>query len=65
MPPPTGDPGRQLILLKFTVGFLVVFALIILMLPGVIPKPLRILVAMTDLVAAATIWLLGRQRIKR
>lgn len=62
---PTGDPGRQLLLLKFTVGFLVVFAVLILMLPGVIPKPLRILVAATDLVAAAVIWLLGRQKIKR
>ncbi len=65
MPPPTGDPHRQLFLLKFCVGFLVVFAIIILMLPGVIPKPLRILVAVTDLAAAAALWLLGRQKIKR
>ncbi|WP_221030354.1 hypothetical protein [Actomonas aquatica] len=64
MPPPTGDPGRQLILLKFAVGFLVLFALLILMLPGIIPKPLRILIAFTDLAAAAALWLLGRQKIK-
>ena len=62
---PTGDPQRQLFILKFTVGFLVLFALVILMLPGVIPKPIRILVAVTDLIAAAAIWLLGRQKIKR
>ncbi len=65
MPPPTGDPDRQLFILKFTVGFLVLFALVILMLPGVIPKPIRILVAVTDLIAAAAIYLLGRQKIKR
>ncbi len=65
MPPPTTDPGRQLFLLKFCVGFLIVFALIILMLPGVIPKPLRILIAVTDLIAASALWLLGRQKIKR
>lgn len=65
MPPSSNDPGRQLFLLKFTVGFLVVFALIILLLPGVIPKPLRILIAVTDLIAAAAVWLLGRQKIRR
>ncbi len=65
MPAPTGDPGRQLILLKLAVGFLILFAFVILLLPGVIPKPLRILVAVTDLCAAAAIWLLGRQKIKR
>ncbi|MCF3649757.1 hypothetical protein [Synoicihabitans lomoniglobus] len=63
--PPHGDPRRQLFLLKFSVGFLIFFALIILVLPGVIPKPLRIFIAVIDLLAAATIWLLGRQKFPR
>ena len=58
-----GDPKRQLMLLKLTVAILLGIAFIILLLPGPIPKPIRIVIAMTDLVAAAAIWLLGRQRI--
>ncbi|MCC5024216.1 MAG: hypothetical protein J6386_16135 [Candidatus Synoicihabitans palmerolidicus] len=63
--PSSGDPQRQLFLLKVSVGFLVLFALVILAIPGVIPKPLRILIAAADLIAAATIWLLGRQKLNR
>lgn len=65
MRPPSGDPQRQHFLLNLSVGFLVVFALFILVLPGPIPKVIRLLAAGTDLAAAAAIWLLGRQKLKR
>lgn len=62
---PSGDPRRQLLLLKITVAVLLTTAFLILVVPGPIPKPIRITVATTDLVAAAAIWLLGRQRLNR
>ena len=52
-------------LLKLTVAILLAVAFLILVLPGGIPKPIRIGVAMIDVIAAAVIWLLGRQRIRR
>lgn len=57
------DPGRARILLKIAIIVLLVVAFLILVLPGPIPKPLRIVVAVTDLIAAATIWLVGRQKL--
>ncbi len=63
--PPSGDSGRQLMLLKLTVAILLGVAFLILILPGGIPKPIRIGIAMIDVIAAAVIWLLGRQRLMR
>ncbi len=63
--PPSGHVGRQLLLLKLVVAVLLGVAFLILILPTGIPKPLRIGVAVIDVIAAATIWLLGVQRLKR
>ncbi|MFI5358343.1 MAG: hypothetical protein ACHQ4G_13510 [Opitutales bacterium] len=38
-------------------------ALIVLVLPVRLPLPVRLGVAFTDLVAAATVWLVGRQKL--
>jgi len=62
-PHPTGDPGRQSLLLKLAVAVLLAVAFIILVVPGPIPKPIRIGVALTDLIAAAAIWVMGKQRL--
>lgn len=62
--PRGGDKSRQLMMLKLTVAVLLGVAFLILILPMGIPKPIRIVVAMTDLIAAATIWLLGKQRLR-
>ncbi|MBT5901324.1 MAG: hypothetical protein HOH58_04360 [Opitutaceae bacterium] len=61
--PPKGDRSRQLMLLKLTVSVLLGVAFLILVIPGPIPKPIRIVIAMTDLIAAAAIWLMGKQRL--
>ena len=61
--PPERDRSRQLMLLKLTVSILLIVAFLILVLPGPIPKLIRIVIAMTDLIAAAVIWLLGKQRL--
>jgi Na+/H+ antiporter NhaD/arsenite permease-like protein len=63
MTQPHSDPNRQRLLLKLAVIILLAVAFIILIAPGPIPKPLRVGVALTDLIAAATIWLLGRQKL--
>lgn len=60
---PGGNKSRQLMMLKLTVAVLLGVAFLILILPVGIPKPIRIIVAMTDLTAAAAIWLLGKQRL--
>lgn len=52
-------------MLKLTVAMLLAVAFLILVLPGAIPKPVRIVVAMMDLVAAGAIWVLGKQRLGR
>ncbi len=63
--PSAPDPSRQLFMLKLTVAMLLAVAFLILVLPGAIPKPVRIVVAMMDLVAAGAIWVLGKQRLGR
>lgn len=67
LPTPSGGhhPARQRFVLQATVVILVLVAVLILVLPIRIPKPLRIIMALTDLVAAAVIWLLARQRFGR
>jgi hypothetical protein len=44
---------------------LVLAAVLILVLPVKLPLPLRLGVAFTDLVAAAAVWLIGRQHFRR
>ncbi|MDC0976646.1 hypothetical protein OAR35_00985 [bacterium] len=61
--PPEGNRSRQLMILKLTVSVLLAVAFLILVIPGPIPKPIRIVIAMTDLIAAAAIWLMGKQRL--
>lgn len=61
--PSSGDPGRQGFLLKLAVAVLLAVAFIVLVVPGPIPKPVRIGIALTDLIAAAVIWIMGKQRL--
>lgn len=62
--PPTGDRSRQKILLKLTVAGLLAIAFLILLVPGGIPKPIRMGIALSDLMAAAAIWFLGQRRLR-
>lgn len=64
MPPPSssGDPRRQRLLLNFILGFLVFTALLLLVLPLGIPRPLRIILVFSELLAASAIWLLAKAR---
>jgi hypothetical protein len=52
-------------MLQVTVGILVASAVAVLLLPVPLPQPVRLAVVAIDLVAAAVIWLLGRQRYGR
>ena len=63
--PPTGDDARKRFILQVTVVLLVLAAILILILPLRLPRPLRLAVAGVDLIAAAIVWLLGRQRYGR
>lgn len=64
LPPPdrTVSPARQRFLLSAAVWIFVIAALAVLMLPIALPRPIRLAIAAIDLVAAAIIWLLARQR---
>ena len=44
---------------------LVIGALLLLVLPIRLPLPLRLGLACVDIIAAATVWLLARQNLKR
>jgi hypothetical protein len=57
--------ARQRFMLQVTVGILVASAVAVLLLPVPLPQPVRLAVVAIDLVAAAVIWLLGRQRYGR
>lgn len=63
--PPQGDLGRKKFVLGLAVWMFIGAAVLIMILPTGLPKPLRLAVAGTDLLAAAIIWLLGRQRYGR
>ena len=63
--PPNGDRSRQRIVLQIAVGILIGTGLLILMIPAPLPKPVRIIIFAIDIVAALTLWLLGRQKLKR
>lgn len=59
------NPERQRFLLNAAVWIFVIVAILILILPIRLPRPIRLAVAGTDLIAAAVIWLLARQRFPR
>lgn len=63
MPAPDDKRRRQQRTLNLVCGALALGALLILLLPGNIPLPLRLGLASVDLVAAATVWLVGRQHL--
>lgn len=58
--PPT-DLARKKRTMILVCSFLVLGAILLLVLPGRIPFPLRLGLAFCDLVAAAAVWLTGRQ----
>ncbi len=58
------DQVRQRLMLKVTVAIFLISAVILLILPIRLPKPVRLAVVATDLLAAAVIWLMGRQRYR-
>lgn len=60
---PTGE-ARKRFLLKAAAWMFVLAAVVILIAPLGIPRPLRLAVAVTDLFAAAVIGLLVRQRYR-
>lgn len=62
---PEPSPGRQKLIAQIVCVLLVVGAALIVLLATAIPLPIRLLVAATDLVAAAAIWLLARQKFGR
>jgi hypothetical protein len=59
--PRAGEIARKKLTLAIVCGALVVGALLLLVLPVKLPLPLRLGLAFTDLVAAAAVWLVGRQ----
>ena len=59
--PRAGDIARKKLTLTIVCGALVVGALLLLVLPVKLPMPLRLGLAFSDLVAAAAVWLVGRQ----
>jgi hypothetical protein len=64
-PLPPASEARKRFLLKAVAWMFVIAALIILIAPLGIPRPLRLAMAVTDLFAAAVIGLLIRQRYPR
>jgi len=68
--PPEIDPAvvaraRRKVMLAAAIGFLLLSALVVLVLPLRLPLPVRLGVIFVDLVAAAVIGLLLRQSSKR
>ncbi len=57
------DIARKRAILRIICIGLIVSALTIALLPMPVPLPLRLGVAFIDLVAAAAIWLIGRQKL--
>ncbi len=60
--PRSADLARKKFVLGLAVWMFLGAALLIMILPIGLPKPLRLAIAGTDLLAAAIIGLLGRQR---
>ncbi|GAB1489459.1 hypothetical protein MASR2M8_19120 [Opitutaceae bacterium] len=68
--PPEEDPvaitnARRKVMLSAAIGFLILSAVVILVLPLRLPLPVRLGVVFTDLLAAAIIGLLLRQNRRR
>ena len=61
--PDSGDPRRQVFFLKVLIGILLVTALVLLIIPLGIPRPLRLFLVSTELIAAGAIWLLTQARL--
>lgn len=59
--PRAGDLARKKLTMTLVCGALVVGAVLLLVLPVKLPLPLRLGLAFSDLVAAAAVWLVGRQ----
>lgn len=67
LPSPTPSPAdlqrvRQRRVLQIAIGFLILGALIVGVFITRIPLPVRLFVAGTDLIAAAVLWLVLRQK---
>jgi len=62
--PRSADLARKKLLMTILCGALVLAAMLILVLPVKLPLPLRLGVAFSDLVAAAAVWLIGRQHFR-
>jgi len=63
--PRAGDLARQKFIMHLVVSALVIGAILLLVLPVPLPPPLRVGLAAIDLIAAATVWLVGRQKFNR
>jgi len=64
-PPPDSsgrDPAKQKFVLKIVIGFLVLSSILIVTFAKALPLPARLFVAATDLVVAAALWLVLRQK---
>lgn len=59
--PRAGELARKKLTMALVCGALVLGALLLLILPVKLPLPLRLGLAFCDLVAAAAVWLVGRQ----
>jgi len=59
--PRAGEIARKKLTMTIVCSALVIGAVLLLILPVKLPLPLRLGVAFTDLVAAAAVWLVGRQ----
>ena len=60
--PRSGELAQKKLMLTIICCGLVVIALCIVLLPIPLPLPVRLVVGFIDLVAAAAIWLIGRQK---
>ena len=56
------ERARQAAALKVIIAFLLVAAIVVARFVKVIPLPLRLLVAATDVIGAAVLWLVLRQK---
>lgn len=63
--PRTSDLARKKLTMTVVCSALVLGAILLLVLPVPLPLPLRLGVAFCDLVAAAAVWLVGRQYFSR
>jgi len=60
--PQNGELARKKALLTIICAAIAISSLLILILPLPISLPIQLVVVFTDLIAAAVIWLIGRQK---